>query len=68
MKLASWLSTQNVTDVDFAVRIGVSRQALWRYKAGERIPRPRIIAEIARETSGAVVAADFFEPVGNECA
>jgi hypothetical protein len=49
-----------MADAEFAERIGVSRQSLWRYKAMERVPRPKIMAKIQAETSGAVTANDFI--------
>ncbi|WP_425491969.1 hypothetical protein [Kaustia mangrovi] len=39
--------------------IGVTRQALHRYKVGARIPRPAIMARIESVTGGSVRANDF---------
>lgn len=66
MTLASWLSETKISDAEFADRIGVSRQALWRYKAMERVPRPEILSRIHTATSGAVTANDFMQPVTPE--
>jgi len=60
MKLETWLSQSSVPDADFALRIGVRRQTLWRYKVGNRIPRPSILSRIQKETDGEVGPADFF--------
>lgn len=60
MQIADWLTKNDISDADFAARIGVSRQALWRYKAGDRIPRRPILERIQRETGGEVRPADFF--------
>lgn len=60
MTLATWLTQTKTPDAEFADRIGVSRQSLWRYKAMERIPRPKIMAKIQAETFGAVTANDFI--------
>jgi transcriptional regulator with XRE-family HTH domain len=68
MTLASWLSREEISDADFAERIGVSRQALWRYKSCERVPRPEIMARIHVETGGAVTANDFFAPATESAA
>lgn len=63
MTLTSWLSKTNTSDADFAERIGVTRQALWRYKVAGRVPKPDIIARIAKATNGKVTANDFvFAP------
>jgi transcriptional regulator with XRE-family HTH domain len=61
MKLAAWLEQSDQSDADFARRIKVSRQALSRYKAGERTPRPKIIARIQVATNDAVRPDDFFD-------
>lgn len=60
MKITDWLTRNKISDADFAERIGVSRQALWRYKAGERIPKRGILDRIKDETGGDVQPADFF--------
>ena len=60
MKITDWLTKNDISDADFAARIGVSRQALWRYKSGERIPRPNILQRIQGQTGGEVQPADFF--------
>lgn len=60
MKLASYLTDRKISDSDFADRIGVSRQAIHRYKTGDRIPEQHVISKIYRATSGAVTANDFF--------
>ena len=63
MTLTSWLSREKISDADFAERIGVSRQALWRYKSCERMPRHEILSRIHLATSGEVTANDFFAPM-----
>lgn len=60
MTLTNWLLKTNTSDADFAERIGVSRQALWRYKVAGRIPKPEILARIAKATNGKVTANDFM--------
>lgn len=61
MTLQDWLSSQEVSDADFAARIGVTRQALYRYKNGQRMPRIGILRKIISETAGQVSARDFIE-------
>jgi len=60
MTLETWLAKNQTSDAAFATQIGVSRQALWRYKSGERIPRPKILERIQVATGGRVKPADFF--------
>lgn len=60
MQITDWLTKNDISDADFAARIGVSRQALHRYKSGERIPRPAILQRIQGQTGGQVQPADFF--------
>lgn len=64
MHLNDWLSNKtDLTNAEFAEAIGVSRQALWRYRLGERIPRPDVLTKIKRATKGAVTANDFVSEV-----
>ncbi len=63
MKLDAWLSQSEKSDAEFARQIKVSRQALSRYKAGDRIPRPAILSRIQSATNDAVRPADFFVEV-----
>lgn len=59
MTLSEWLDDQEISDATFAERIGVTRQALHRYKTGKRTPRTNIIRKITAETLGQVRADDF---------
>lgn len=59
MTLTSWLSKTKTSDAEFAERIGVTRQALWRYKVAGRVPKADIIARITKATNGKVTANDF---------
>lgn len=47
---------------DFAAEIGVSRQALHRYREGQRTPRPEIMVRIREASNGKVTANDFLPP------
>lgn len=60
MKLASYLTQAEISDSAFAERIGVSRQALWRYKSGDRRPEWDVLERIAHETAGQVTPNDFL--------
>lgn len=48
------------TPAEYAERIGVSRQAVERYRDGKRIPRPKIMARILKEANGRL-SRDSFE-------
>lgn len=60
MKLGDYLTLRNLGDADFGALIGVSRQAVHRYKTGERVPEWPILAKIKEATSGAVTPDDFL--------
>ena len=60
MKLASYLAEKQIPDSQFGARIGVTRQAIARYKSGERRPEWHVIDRIAVETDGLVTANDFM--------
>jgi transcriptional regulator with XRE-family HTH domain len=60
MKLAAYLAEHNITDADFGALIGVTRQAIHRYKTGERVPEWPVLAKIKEITSGGVSPDDFL--------
>ena len=60
MTLPDWLHAHDLTDAAFAARIGVTRQALHRYKRGERFPHRDVLARINKVTRGEVSANDFM--------
>lgn len=68
MKLAAYLSEAEIRDSDFADRIGVTRQTLWRYKAGERRPEWDILERIKRESGGQVTPNDFLDDQASDAA
>lgn len=59
MKLAAYLEQEQLTDAAFARLIGVERQAVGRYKLGERFPEKPILLKIYEITGGSVTANDF---------
>lgn len=61
MDLNDWMIAREKTNAELASAIGVTRQALSRYRLGLRKPRPEIIAKIKNATNGEVTAGDFFE-------
>ncbi|HWJ86904.1 MAG TPA: helix-turn-helix transcriptional regulator [Pelagibacterium sp.] len=60
MLLADYLRKRNLAAASFAQAIGVSRQTVFRYISGERMPRRAILNRIEEETQGAVTASDFL--------
>ncbi|MFC2248779.1 helix-turn-helix domain-containing protein [Labrys portucalensis] len=61
MTLSDFITANNLTDSAFARQINVSRQALARYKAGDRRPEWHVIARIVEATQGNVTANDFLK-------
>lgn len=61
MKLATYLENEKMSDAAFARSIGVERQAVGRYKAGDRFPEKPILQEIYKVTKGQVTANDFAD-------
>ncbi len=60
MTLDEYLSQNDIRNSSFAALIGVSSEAVRRYRDGERIPRPKQMTAIEQATDGAVRANDFF--------
>jgi predicted transcriptional regulator len=63
MQLRSYLDENGISPAAFAAQIPVSGAALYRYMAGERIPRRAVLEKIIHLTGGAVGAADFYAGV-----
>lgn len=62
MNLDDWLNKNPKKAKGFHQRIGVEPMTLWRYRNGKRKRLPeRIMANIVRETAGAVTANDFYD-------
>lgn len=59
MRLADYLKTHKISDAAFARSIGVERQAVGRYRSGDRFPEKEILLRIFSETNGEVTANDF---------
>lgn len=59
MKLNDWIAAQKTTYAEFAARIGLTRQAIWRYGAGERMPDAETVEKIELATGGAVTINDL---------
>ncbi|MEN3212269.1 helix-turn-helix transcriptional regulator [Methylorubrum populi] len=60
MKLADYLSEVDIRPAAFAERIGVTRQAMWRYVSGDRRPEWDVLERIQAATDGHVTPNDFL--------
>lgn len=65
MSLGDWLRLQGLTQVEFAHRLGVEPNTVYRWLLEEpsphkRVPRHKAIEKIVRETGGMVTADSFF--------
>lgn len=61
MKLATYLETQNLSDVEFASLIGRDRTTVMRLRRGDTKPDWKTLEEISRASNGAVTPNDFLE-------
>lgn len=60
MRLSDWITdVAKITPAEFASRLGVSRQAISRYCAGERMPDAEMVEKIEMATGGAVTVKDL---------
>jgi transcriptional regulator with XRE-family HTH domain len=60
MDLRTYLDRNPQSMPALAERLGVSRQALYRYVNGDRLPQPEIMERITKATNGLVRASDFY--------
>ena len=63
MRLSEYLRVNSITIPAFAAKLEVSVQAVHRYIAGDRAPRPPVMEKIRELTSGAVQPNDFHASV-----
>lgn len=62
MKLDDWLKAEKVTSAEFARLSGIGdRQAVHKYRHGERFPTAENLQRIRKATGGAVTANDFAD-------
>ena len=64
-KLTRALEALDITDGEFARRIGVSVYAVRKWRAGERTPRDNHKRKIERETGGQVSIMDWYGETGD---
>lgn len=61
MKLHDWMAGVAKTPEELAKIIGVTGEAVRRYRSGARMPRPEIVKRIQEVTGGQVTAHDLHE-------
>lgn len=61
MKLSDYLAAEKLSHAEFGKRVGVSQVSIHRYSKGLRLPRPEIVARIAKETRGKVTIEDHYQ-------
>jgi len=59
MTLQKYLESQKLSVADFAKKIGVNKNNVYRYLAG-RVPVPTVTALIHKTTGGKVAPNDFY--------
>lgn len=63
MRLDQFIASTGQTDTAFAVQIGVTSEAVRRYRNGTRIPDRAVMERIFAATDGAVQPNDFYPAV-----
>lgn len=61
MKLTDWLAAGGLSPEKFAKEIGVTGEAVRRYRTGARMPGPEIAQKIYLATQGEVTVQDLHE-------
>ncbi|MCX7898496.1 MAG: helix-turn-helix domain-containing protein [Methylocystis sp.] len=60
MTLAEYLSSNGISDAEFAARIGVDTSFVFRLRKNQANPSFKSLAAIEAATGGAVTLADFI--------
>jgi transcriptional regulator with XRE-family HTH domain len=68
MQLSSYLAKRSISKTAFAQELRVSRQTLYCYLRGERMPRRDTLHRIYEVTSGSVTANDFVPVTARDVA
>ena len=66
MTLNEYLREHGFSRARFAEQIGVTGEAVRKYAAGERFPKPAIMRRIAKATGGEVDYPDFLAQHGDD--
>lgn len=62
MKLDQFMTETDSSLAVMAEKVGVTREAIRLWAAGERTPRPKWMRKIAEATEGKVTPNDFLDP------
>jgi len=62
MKLKTYLESKNVTQREFAERLGAHYMSIYKICAGRRRPSPELAAKIEDETDGQVSRLESLYP------
>jgi transcriptional regulator with XRE-family HTH domain len=65
MSLDKYLTDNSIPPGDFAKRIGVSAQALYRYRTGQRVPEWAVLERIKEATGGTITNDDFLDLISS---
>ena len=60
MKLSTYLTTRNITSLEFSKMVGCSYQAVCKWRQRDRIPRPKMMKKITKKTKNKVKVQDFY--------
>lgn len=52
--LGEWMRAYKLTDADVASITGLHRTSVWKYRKGERRPRPDIVTKLVRMSRGVI--------------
>lgn len=64
MLLREFITENHLTVIDFAQKIGVTRDCVQKYMSGKRRPKNKdILLRILKLTDGQVTANDFYGPI-----
>lgn len=61
MKLTDWMTSRALSPDDLAKQIGVTAEAVRRYRTGSRMPEPLIAEKIVEVTKGKVTVQDLHD-------
>jgi hypothetical protein len=61
MKLATYLTANEIRSAAFGRLVGVSKQTMFKYVRGICFPPPETLKRIREATQGAVTADDFVD-------
>lgn len=61
MTLDQWMKEQGTTPERLGAEIGITGEAVRRYRSGSRMPEPEIVEKLVVATNGAVTVQDLHD-------